>query len=116
MISLDKTYRTKAGDKVRLYAIHVGQLYAVHGAIFFKNGKWEAMIWTIDGKWNAAMNSDCDLIEVKPKRTLDVWLNVYSNNGLSMPHMTKENADASARTDRLACIHIVQEYEEGEGL
>jgi hypothetical protein len=114
MISLDKTYRTRDGKEVKLYAVHEGQNFPVHGAILI-DGKWSATMWSVDGKWHpSGPSSELDLIEVKPKRTLDVWVNVYEGHTAS--HMTKKIADGCQLYNLLACIHIVQEYEEGEGL
>lgn len=72
--------------------------------------------WNPDGKFcSGAHESEIDLINVPQKRTLDVWVNVYPNNEV-FSYSTKETADKLAGTHRLACIHIVREYEEGEGL
>lgn len=116
MISLDKTYRTECGHEVKLYAIYKDQIYGIHGAVK-GNGVWSQTCWDSDGKCkNFAPNFD--LIEVKPKRTLDVWLNVYED-GFAFPLSSKKVADKAAAEGRIACIaciHIVHEYEEGEGL
>lgn len=53
--------------------------------------------------------------EVKPKGVIEGWLNVYKSKSFG-PYPTKEEASKAAAKDRIACIYIRQEYEEGEGL
>ncbi len=44
------------------------------------------------------------------------WVNVFDEGGLGAYH-SKEHADnLPSLYARIACLHIVQEYEEGEGL
>ncbi len=45
MISKDKTYCTRGGQEVRIYATDAGGLFPVHGAIF-QDGTWHGMKWT----------------------------------------------------------------------
>lgn len=56
--------------------------------------------------------------EVKPKIKVDCWLNVYppEYGAYLLPHKSKESADEGAHSGRIACIHIQQEVEEGEGM
>jgi hypothetical protein len=57
-----------------------------------------------------------DRYRIKPeKRKVDVWLNVYAKNPQCV-HASRAEADASRGPGRIACLHIIQEYEEGEGL
>lgn len=57
-----------------------------------------------------------DIISVKkPKRVLDCWVNVYTHRVPAL-HPFRDRCDKLADEDRIACLHIVQEYEEGEGL
>ena len=113
MIDPKKTYRTRDGREVRIYAVDGGLGYPVHGAWSHNGAAWCATEWYGDGA--SATNVRLDLIEVRPKRTLDVWVNVY-RDCVSVGHGTKRGADASAVPNHLTCLHIVREYEEGEGL
>lgn len=45
-----------------------------------------------------------------------VWLNVYEDGTEEYVHPNKEEADASARDGRIACLKIVLDFVEGEGL
>jgi hypothetical protein len=60
-----------------------------------------------------------DLIEVKPRIKREVWVNVYPETS----HMysydvyhTKDAADRHGGKDRIACVRIEIDCEEGEGL
>jgi len=73
------------------------------------NGKW--------GIWDDKDNYD--LINIPEKRKLEMWVNVYGGKDFCHPsvgHYSKTKADESASNGRIACLHIVREYEEGEGL
>jgi hypothetical protein len=73
MISKDKTYRTRDGREVRIYATDGGGPYPVHGAILLSN-LWVPANWSESGKYGSQFGRqhDCDLIEVKRRyqRTL----------------------------------------------
>lgn len=64
--------------------------------------------------WDYQERIDGSLENVPEKRTLDVWVNVY--DGILPSYRTKEDADRCAIEPRIACLHVVREYEEGEGL
>ena len=115
MISKNKTYRTRDGREVRIYATDGRGDYPVHGAIKTITG-WESHIWFKCGKsiFQDETERSGDLIEVKPRIRRTVWLNMY-------PHTikvagTKENADLKSNNDRIACVKVEIDCEEGEGL
>lgn len=114
MIEMGKQYKTRDGREVRIYATDGGGPQSAHGA-YLDDGKWIANTWNAHGYHRpTGGESTLDLIEVKPKRTLDVWLNMYEYGIFNYP--TKDMADQSSSKDRIACLHIVREYEEGDGL
>ncbi len=51
-----------------------------------------------------------------PVRKIEGWVNVYANGGSSGIHHTRESADRAVCRERIACLHIVREYTQGEGL
>lgn len=113
MISKDKTYRTRGGKSVRIYASDAGGLFPVHGAILCDD-LWIGMKWTADGHTYVGPNVHVrmdDLAEVKPRHKRTVWLHVFKN----ITVCASEDA-YSERCDRLACIKIDLDFEEGEGL
>lgn len=65
---------------------------------------------------SAAYSSLLDII--KPvKRKVEFWVNCYGDAYDTKPSQTRQQADAITHAYvRTACIHINQEYEEGEGL
>ena len=109
MIDKSKQYRTRDGREVRIYATDGYKDYPIHGAIM--DHGWCFHYWTEDGK---GTTSRFDLIEVKPRHKRTVWLNVYEK---SISHWdSKELAADRASSDRIACIKVDLDFEEGEGL
>ena len=115
MISKDKTYRTKSGLEVRIYATDGGGLYPVHGAMF-QDGEWSHETWMSDGSYIGNTEERLSLIEVKPRIQHEFWLNVYRNSLSTNRYNTKELADRNTVSDRIACVKITIDCEEGEGL
>lgn len=118
MISKDKTYRTRGGQEVRIYATDSGGLFPVHGAIL-NEGIWNGMKWTIDGHTYVGPNvhvSVDDLAEVKPRHKRTVWLNVFEGDGGVGAFTMKEAADSFNSRRRIACLRLDLDFEEGEGL
>lgn len=74
-------------------------------------------VWLADGKalQEPFSDRDFDLINTPQRHVLDVWVNVYEGR-VSSPFESKMRCDAVARVNRTACIHVVQEFTEGEGL
>ncbi|MCF8472909.1 MAG: hypothetical protein K9G27_08980 [Sphingomonadaceae bacterium] len=115
MIDITKKYKTRTGVDVRIYATDGGTEYPVHGAITY-DGKWFPRDWTATGT-TFEDNTQCrdDLIEVKPRIKREVWVNVYPG-GIVNTRYTRADADDDATSDRIACVKIVIDCEEGEGL
>jgi len=118
MIDKNKTYVTRRGDAVRLYCTDDGGgSHPVHGAVNIE-GIWACMSWPKDGESSGYYS----LVEVKPKRTLDTWLNVYSDTVdgpiIGVGHRLRSAADAAGALvgSRIACLRITQEFTEGEGM
>ena len=114
MISKDKTYRTRDGREVRIYATDGAGLHVVQGAVKETYG-WVSHTWDENGITYRDDKSNFDIIEVKPRHKRTMWLNVYDNEVISL-FISKEKADSLALTGRIACIKIDLDFEEGEGL
>lgn len=115
MIDITKTYRTRCGYPVRIYATDGAGLYPVHGA-YCAEGVWIICIWAMNGEFSLLTGEDCrDLVEVKPRIVREVWVNVY-NELTSLNYLTKQQADQDAGFGRLACVKLIIDCEEGEGL
>jgi hypothetical protein len=116
MISKDKTYRTRDGREVRIYATETGpNNFYVHGAIKKDNG-WDVCSWGNNGRRLQCDEHMHDLIEVKPRIKRTVWLNVYRDRVKDGVHERKGEADYHADKNRLACVRVEIDCEEGEGL
>ena len=115
IISMDKQYRTRDGREVRIYAVDGGGNSKVHGAILEGDG-WIATTWASTGiKSGFVYTGEEDLIEVKPRIQREYWVNVFKGTERPAIHITKLNADTYA-FERIACVKITIDCEEGEGL
>jgi hypothetical protein len=112
MIDKNKTYRTRDGREVRIYAVDGDADLPVHGAILTKWG-WQASTWTPNGLWAVDMTDGSDLIEVKPRIQREVWVNVFRNGveAYSFKHAADYNGG-----HRIACVRLTIDCEEGDGL
>jgi hypothetical protein len=123
MIDLKKQYRTQGGYKVKLNFIDGETVYGhfEHLKDFWGGGEWNIN----DGIYSKTGDSECDLVEAKPRIKHTVWINVYKN--FISNHPTKEFADfhdhSYGRADfydrggsRLACVKVELDVQEGEGL
>ena len=64
-----------------------------------------------------ALRNATPLIEVKPRIKREYWVNLYSDRYDSFCHKTRKAADANAISDeRIACVKVSIDCEEGEGL
>lgn len=120
IVDINKQYQTRNGKKVRIYCTDASGPYSVHGAVWSEQAKeWDICTWTKEGKYNDETedNSDWfyDLVEVKPRIHRERWVNVYRDKTLGF-YYSKESADKTAESDRMACVKIVIDCEEGEGL
>jgi hypothetical protein len=122
MISMDKKYRTRDGREVRIYATDGAECLSVHGAIKWVTGKgwkpdiagWRPCSWNKNGKAIDGEEFSCDLIEVKPRIKRAMWVNVYPD--WQTIYLDKKGANYLATPDRIACVKVEIDCEEGEGL
>jgi hypothetical protein len=114
MIDINKKYRTRNGREVRIYATDGWSASPIHGAIKVE-GDWRFSCWSASGIHH--QDRAYDLIEVPPRHTRTVWMNVYGKSTSIWD--SKKHADARADRvtfDRIACIKVELDFEEGEGL
>lgn len=116
IISKDKTYQTRSGLPVRIYATDAAGSYPIHGAVM-GGGIWQLSAWRAGGLHDCGDGyRERDLVEVKPRHKRTIWLNVYHNYA-SSTYNTKEEAVACAvACFSIACLKIDLDFEEGEGL
>ena len=115
MIDPAKKYRTRDGREVRIYAVDGDNEFPVHGAFRTKYG-WKIEAWSASGRWLNNGDDACDLIEVRPRIQREVWVNVYPGRVGQYTYDCKEAADAHESEQRIACVKLVIDVEEGEGL
>ena len=115
MIDPKKQYKTRDGREVRIYAVDGGGDKPVHGAIANK-GKWDFHCWSSLGDWASqeCAATPLDLIEVRPRIQREVWVNVYRD--IVEVFNTKHYADIHSTNNRIACVKLVIDCEEGHGL
>lgn len=119
MIDPKKLYRTRDGREVRILMTDGGDWnYPVIAAYKDRDGRWWPMHLTKEGRSHSSTmrDSDLDLIEVKPRIKREVWVNVYRDKAVFGLHASKEGADANYSGERIACVRLTIDCEEGEGL
>ena len=116
MIDKSKTYRTRDGREVRIYATDgKGPSSVVHGAVNAGDG-WVPHSWFASGMYRHGYDGT-DLIEVKPRIKREVWVNVYDDEQRACRmYSNKTSADANCDHNRIACVKLTIDCEEGEGL
>jgi len=117
-IEMGKQYRTRDGKEVRIYATEGGSgKCPIHGAVKVDEDQWMIMAWAHNGKMRGSVpdvDAVWDLIEIKPRIKCDVWVNVYKS--FLSSHNSKTEADMYAAADRIACVKLTIDVEEGHGL
>lgn len=113
MIEMGKTYKTRDGREVRIYAVDGVDDYPVHGAVYV--GGWFPFKWRSDGTYGHSPKHVHDLIEVKPRIKRTVWINV-NPDGRCLLWNSREAADERTTKDRIACVKVEIDCEHGEGL
>ena len=117
MIDINKTYRTRDGREVRIYATNEDcDVASVHGAIKATDGVWHVYSWSKNGRSILGREQDNkDLIEVRPRHKRTMWVNVYGSPDDVTAYNYRWKADQSV-SPRIACIKVELDFEEGEGL
>ena len=111
-ISMDKEYVTSDGCPVRIYATDVEDTYSVHAA-YYENGKWWMQNYTKHGQISVeGPDDDLDLIEKPKTHKIVRYMNVYPDGRVSF-RSCRGVADCTAKGDRIACVRIEIDVEEG---
>jgi len=122
-ISMDKKYEICGGEMdklpVKIYSVEGNVNDSVHGAVLV-HGKWKNMTWSQNGTVWDTLKSEWDLVEVKERKKIEGWVNVYKDNTIGALWSTKGAADdrrkTSERKDFFACVKVTIDCEQGEGL
>ena len=120
MIDMAKQYRTRDGREVRLLMTDGGGSGGspVIGAIKDRDWSWFPCCWAANGWYHPLGGGSYDLIEVRPRIKREYWMNVYPSEmgNVTYLYLTKKVADKAADSDRIACVRVEIDVEEGEGL
>jgi hypothetical protein len=54
--------------------------------------------------------------KIGEKTKRDYWINIYPTYVRGHAYPTKQEADRASGFNRIACVKVTAEYEEGEGL
>jgi len=117
MIDKNRTYRTRDGREVRIYATDGAMPRPVHGAVKSTyDSTWHSFQWHEDGRLvhNILAVDLSDLIEVRPRHKRTVWLNV--SDGHCWVYSSRKKADESPSMLRIACVRVDLDFCEGDGL
>jgi hypothetical protein len=120
-VSMDKKYEIRGGEidklPVKIYSVEGNFKDTVHGAVLI-DGKWRHMTWRENGTVWETRKSEWDLVEVKERKKVEGWVNVYRNNTIGALWSTKDEADVRREDSDyfFACVKITIDCEEGEGL
>lgn len=114
-LDLTKPVQTRDGREVRVYATDGYGSHPIHGAIK-SVGEWQMVSWQKGGQiYELSAINRSDLVNVPtPKHKLTAYMNVYKC-GTIASFTSRALADRYPR-NRVACIPVTVEYEEGEGL
>ena len=117
MIDKNKTYKTRDGREVRIYATDGEHGELVHGAVEHKKHGWQSRIWFANGNYYNDVENNLDLIEVRLRYKRTVWVNMCKTIGTQTSHHSRKEADDERDpTDCIGCIKVDLDFEEGEGL
>lgn len=110
-----KPYMTKGGLRWTAYGFYAGGDYPIHGAYQEANGRWVIGAWSKEGKHQ--LNKEWDLMPAPRQFARERWINVYEWEETMHPDKWRANAAAgNADTKRLACVRVMIECQEGDGL
>ena len=103
MIDINKNYRTKGGEEVRIYATDGSGWYPVHGAVKTAGG-WRYVIWTNEGSLFFKDGSDpADLVEVV--MIPEYWVVLFHDGGSPQLY----HKEPQTNSDRTVVYHPAQE-------
>ena len=121
-IDITKKYRTRDGRAARILATDIkNEPWVVTAAIRNDGGYETVMPYMADGGSASSVETHLDLIEVRPRHKLSLWINVYSpclvgDAVAGSGWRTRQAANINATSGRVACIKVEIDCEEGEGL
>jgi hypothetical protein len=80
-LSTDGFYRTRGGNKARIYATDGATYYPIHGAVL-RDGEWAAWTWTAEGRSSSRVGvfELSDIVGRWPQeKEVEVWVWLCEN-------------------------------------
>ena len=112
-IDWTKPVRTKDGRAVRVLCTDGPGDYPVCGYI---DGDLGPQTWALDGVFLNGGIGHLNLENAPQRIQREYWVNVYADEACNAIHTTLDEANRCADDDRIACVKITIDCEEGEGL
>ena len=112
-VEMGKEYRTRDGQAVTQLVVFDAPKYTNETVFGVLDG--EVHGWCDDGSFVEGTASPEDLIEVRPRIKRDVWVNI-TREAIGNAWLDKTTADSAATDNRIACVKLTIDCEEGEGL
>lgn len=110
-----KPYMTKGGLRWCGYSYYAGGDHPIHGAFQLPNGRWQIGAWTKEGQH--LVSAEYNLMPAPREFARERWINVYEWEETLHADKWRANAAAgSADTKRLACVRVMIQCHEGDGL
>jgi hypothetical protein len=99
------------GRKVRIYTYDAGGRFPIHGAVWNPTrNEWVACVWNDGGGMNLSGNPGMiDLVDAPRMVKVEGYLSVARSGALTI----SATSDFPLRSNRVACIKIDMEVEEG---
>jgi hypothetical protein len=116
-----KPVRTRDGRAARIICTDGKSVQPVVALItdYFCATQESVQTFTLEGRWGLSGLGQNDLVNIPERIHKELWVNVYHNGSSYCIRETRDSADltdaASAMT-RQACVKIIIDCEEGEGL
>lgn len=111
-----KPYQLKCGHRWTGYSYYAGGEYPIHGAWQDPhNQRWVIGCWSKEGRH--IDDAELNLVPAPREFARERWINVYEWE--ETMHLDKWRANAAAGnadTKRLACVRVMIECREGDGL
>lgn len=108
-IKMDGRYRYRNGEPARILCIDA----PCDECVVSLTSKGWTLFHDEYGRRYVGENNEWDLIEVKEEKTVEFWVNIYSDRGPSF-HAFRTYADEFAGLSRIACKKGVITYREGD--
>jgi hypothetical protein len=104
--------QTQEGGLVTIYTTeHTGR-YPIVGRV---GDNVTVTRWSNDGRWISHEDGSLDLVPVPRKFTHELWVNVGPNKKFTH-HTSAHQAQRVRESDCIACVKVIVEGVEGEGL